>query len=122
MNGGYTTYTCSVCGDSYIADEIPALGHDYTSEVTKAPTCTEDGVMTYTCGNCGDTYTEVIPATGHMLGDVNCDGEITTLDAVLLAQYLTGWDVTLELSVADLNGDGEITTLDATLLSQILTD
>ena len=122
VNGGYTTYTCSVCGDNYIADEVPALGHNYTSEVTKAPTCTEDGVMTYTCGNCGDTYTEAIPATGHMLGDVNCDGEITTLDAVLLAQYLTGWDVTLELSVADLNGDGEITTLDATLLSQILTD
>ena len=26
--GGYTTYTCS-CGDSYVADETPALGHDW---------------------------------------------------------------------------------------------
>ena len=26
--GGYTTYTCSRCGDSYTADETPALGHD----------------------------------------------------------------------------------------------
>jgi hypothetical protein len=26
--GGYTTYTCA-CGDSYIADEIPALGHEW---------------------------------------------------------------------------------------------
>ena len=26
--GGYTTYTCA-CGDSYIADETPALGHDW---------------------------------------------------------------------------------------------
>ena len=26
---GYTTYTCSRCGDHYIADEVPALGHDY---------------------------------------------------------------------------------------------
>ena len=25
---GYTTYTCA-CGDSYIADEIPALGHEW---------------------------------------------------------------------------------------------
>ena len=25
---GYTTYTCS-CGDSYVADETPALGHDW---------------------------------------------------------------------------------------------
>ena len=26
--GGYTTFTCS-CGDSYIADETPALGHNF---------------------------------------------------------------------------------------------
>ncbi len=26
--GGYTTYTCE-CGDSYVADETPALGHDW---------------------------------------------------------------------------------------------
>ena len=25
---GYTTYTCE-CGDSYVADEVPALGHDW---------------------------------------------------------------------------------------------
>ena len=26
---GYTTHTCANCGDSYITDEIPALGHDW---------------------------------------------------------------------------------------------
>ena len=26
--GGYTTYTCE-CGESYIADETPALGHEW---------------------------------------------------------------------------------------------
>ena len=26
--GGYTTYTCA-CGDSYVAEEVPALGHSY---------------------------------------------------------------------------------------------
>ena len=31
---GYTTYTCS-CGDSYVADETPALGHDW-----KGTSCT----------------------------------------------------------------------------------
>ena len=30
--GGYTTYTCS-CGDSYVADETPALGHDWKGTV-----------------------------------------------------------------------------------------
>ena len=26
---GYTTYTCSICGDTYTADETPALGHTF---------------------------------------------------------------------------------------------
>lgn len=34
--------------------------HEYTSEVTKKQTCTEDGIITYTC-SCGDSYTEIIP-------------------------------------------------------------
>ncbi|MCD7771100.1 MAG: leucine-rich repeat domain-containing protein, partial [Oscillospiraceae bacterium] len=62
--GGYTTYTCSNCGDSYVADETEATGHSYEAVVTE-PTCTEAGVKTYTCTRCGDTYTEEIPATGH---------------------------------------------------------
>ena len=33
--GGYTTYTCE-CGDSYVADETEALGHDYETVVTEA--------------------------------------------------------------------------------------
>ncbi len=61
--GGYTTYICSACGDTYVSDETSATGHDYKSKITTAPTHTENGVMTYTC-HCGDTYTETINATG----------------------------------------------------------
>jgi endonuclease I/DNA-directed RNA polymerase subunit RPC12/RpoP len=46
---------------------IAALGHNYTSAITTAPTCTTAGVMTYTCSRCGDTYTEAIAALGHTL-------------------------------------------------------
>ena len=56
---GYTTYTCSVCNDSYVSDHTDALGHSYTSEITTPATHTATGVMTYTC-TCGDTYTETI--------------------------------------------------------------
>ena len=28
-NGGYTTYTCTVCGDTYNDNEVEALGHDF---------------------------------------------------------------------------------------------
>ncbi len=38
--------------------------HSYTSKVTKAATCTANGVRTYTC-SCGDSYTESIAALGH---------------------------------------------------------
>ena len=62
---GYTTHTCSACGDSYTDSETEALGHSYTSEVVKEPTCTENGLVTYTCSRCGDTYSEETEATGH---------------------------------------------------------
>lgn len=45
-----------------------AAGHSYESQQTKAPTCTDAGVMTYTCSACGDTYTESIDALGHTPG------------------------------------------------------
>ncbi len=61
---GYTTHTCTVCGHCYVDSYTAALDHEYTREVTKAPTCTEEGEMTFTC-SCGESYTEVIPMTGH---------------------------------------------------------
>lgn len=38
--------------------------HNYTSSITKQPSCTETGIRTYTC-SCGDSYTESIAAKGH---------------------------------------------------------
>ena len=38
--------------------------HNYTSGVTNAVTCENDGIRTYTC-TCGDSYTEIIEAIGH---------------------------------------------------------
>ena len=53
-------------------------------------------------------------------GDMNGDGEINSIDAVLLAQRLAGWDVELDVSAADCNGDGEINAIDAVLLAQYI--
>ena len=61
---GYTTYTCSKCGDSYVGDEVPAMGHAYDKAVVEA-TCTEAGAITYTCSRCGYSYDVVIAALGH---------------------------------------------------------
>ena len=63
--GGYTTYTCSVCKDTYTADETDPLGHDYQKTVTE-PTCTDQGYTTYTCSRCHDSYKEdYVDAKGH---------------------------------------------------------
>ena len=54
--GGYTVYTCSVCGNSYTGDKTQALGHSYTASTTSG-SCTSGGYTTYTCTRCGDSYT-----------------------------------------------------------------
>ena len=75
---GYTTYTCSACGDSYVADETAATGHSYSESITTTATCTTPGAKTYTC-TCGESYTEEIAATGHM------NTTTTTVDATCVA-------------------------------------
>ena len=66
---GYTTYTCSLCGDSYVANYVDALGHKYVGTQTKAPECGVEGVMTYVCENdASHTYTEAIQALTHVAG------------------------------------------------------
>lgn len=65
LEGGFSVYNCTVCGDRYIGDETEALGHAYTSRVIEV-SCTENGRTVYVCSNCGDSYSEnEIPATGH---------------------------------------------------------
>ncbi|MBR3589336.1 MAG: hypothetical protein IKL16_07205 [Clostridia bacterium] len=65
---GYTTYTCSVCGDSYEDDYVDATGHSYGDWVVVDATCTEKGLKTKTCA-CGDFVSEVISAKGHTEGE-----------------------------------------------------
>lgn len=56
---------CTVCDAKEDVQEIPALGHDFVSKVTKKATCTADGTLTYTCSRCNETKIETIKATGH---------------------------------------------------------
>ncbi len=78
--------TCSVCK----ATDGTALGHSYTSKVTKAATCTTDGVKTFTCLKCSHSYTESLPATGHTPGtDATCTEDQTcTVCGVILSSKL----------------------------------
>ena len=60
---------CTNCDAKEDVQEIPALGHDFISKVTKKATCTTDGTLTYTCNRCNETKTETIKATGHKWSD-----------------------------------------------------
>jgi len=67
---GYTTYTCSRCPDSYVADTVAKLGHNFDesieADVTIVPaTCTKDGTKTVKCSRCDATDVTVLTKLGH---------------------------------------------------------
>ncbi len=63
---GYITYACDGscgvedCDKTYtdMVNVIPALGHNYESEVIIKATALNTGLIGYTCANCGDYYEE----------------------------------------------------------------
>lgn len=67
---GYTTRTCTECGDSYQTDFRNPVGHEYDQgTVTTAPTCKDEGVRTFNCVHgCGKTYTQPEPKLQHDYG------------------------------------------------------
>jgi len=51
-------------GCDLTVDQTTAHVHAHVEEITKDPTCTEEGVKTFTC-TCGDSYTEAIAKVPH---------------------------------------------------------
>lgn len=54
-----------------------------------------------------------------VVGDVNCDGEVTSSDVTALYNYILYGDTTYE-ATSDVNGDGEITVSDITAVYNII--
>lgn len=69
---GYTTHTCTNCGDVYVDSYVAALGHSFTNYTANGDaTCTADGTKIAKCDRCDatDTVTDVGSKTGHSMGD-----------------------------------------------------
>ena len=53
---GYTTYTCSVCGDTYVSDKVDALGHSFGEwALVLEPSVDAEGREERVCSVCGRT-------------------------------------------------------------------
>ena len=57
--------------------------------------------------------------TAVVIGDVNCDGEVTSADITCLYNYLLDGDTTY-IDTSDVDGDGYITTTDITVIYNIM--
>lgn len=53
---------------------------------------------------------------GRVPGDVNEDGKVSALDALLTLKYAARWSVTINTSNADVNADGKVSAIDAQLI------
>ncbi len=61
--GGYTTFTCKLCGKSYVDEYTEPTGHRFGDWFVTVPaTCTEDGEEMRQCVNCDHAESRVIPA------------------------------------------------------------
>ena len=81
---GYTTHTCTRCGDSYTDSTTAIVDCRYNAVVTD-PTCTTYGYTTYICEyGCGSTYVSApTAALGHNYDTVVTDYTCTTAGSIV---------------------------------------
>jgi hypothetical protein len=104
---GYTTHTCTLCGESYTDNYVPA-SHTEGEWVTLS-----DGSKELRCTVCG-ALLDSEAAPEYETGDVNADGKINMFDylAVKSAYFnKTALDDS-EFLRADINSDGKVNLFD----------
>ncbi|MBQ9530617.1 MAG: hypothetical protein IJR70_00950 [Eubacterium sp.] len=80
---GYTTYTCSECGDTYVGDYTDKIAHKSDKgTVTKKATYTATGVKTYKCTECGKVLkTETIAKLPKKTNPIVAKGKTVSIKA-----------------------------------------
>ncbi len=86
-------------------------------DINNAPPYASDADPTANLYQLKQKYVDT-PAAKPTTGDINGDGDITTMDLGVLMQYLNNWEITVDANIADVNGDGDVDTRDYGLLMQ----
>ena len=114
---GYTAFVCA-CGEEYSVG--PGKTHSFGPwTVLQPPQVEQTGTKERVCDSCGYRQTGIIPALTFAPGDVDCDGDTDTDDAVyLLLHVMFGSEDYPTAAGMDLNfnGDGDVDTDDAVYL------
>lgn len=82
-------------------------------------------IMDLDCNLIGFEITNgAVEVSDVLIGDVNSDGKVNTLDRVLLARYIANWEgyteEDIDLVAADVNCDGKVNTLDRVILARYI--
>ena len=66
---GFTTYTCTLCGDRYVAEYTDLAEHRYGQwSVKQEASCTGEGREACICQDCGAEQSRELEAKGHSYG------------------------------------------------------
>ena len=82
-----------------------------------------DGYYEPSDGGVGDDNPEgdiTNPDDFLFAGDVNCDGETNSDDAVAILRYLAGYEIDGDITAGDYNDDGETNSDDAVAILRML--
>lgn len=63
-----------------------------------------------------------VSAAEVVYGDVNGDGKVNNKDLAALQQYLSDWEVEINMDAADVTHDGKVNNKDLALIQQYLSD
>lgn len=86
--GGYTTHTCTSCGDSYTDNLTNATGHTMGPwEITVEPTEDQNGSKSRACANCDYVQTVTITING-IPGDMDDSGTVDVDDVLALLWHV----------------------------------
>lgn len=125
LGANYGDYIAALTWYAYLSgDDVSAITYQpdeiapYRADVNKAVMAAVAAPFEVTAV---DAAIPVMAAKSVVYGDVNGDGKVNNRDLGRLQQYLSGFDVTVDIA-ADVTHDGKVNNRDLGLLQQYLSD